>query len=63
MFAAASLEALINEVTDLAQIELQEGGGDELLQAFVDAISEAEESRVSVGLKFTISSIVLTGRS
>ncbi|HVS88590.1 MAG TPA: hypothetical protein VHF01_10275 [Candidatus Acidoferrum sp.] len=63
VFAAASLEALINEVTDLAEIELQEGGGDKLLQAFVDAISEAEESRVSVGLKFIISSIVLTGRS
>ncbi len=63
VFSAASLEALINEVTDLAELELQAGGGNELLQAFVDAVSEAEESRVSVTLKFIISSIVLTGRS
>jgi hypothetical protein len=63
VFAAASLEALVNEVTDLAQLELQAGGGDNLLQAFVDAASEAEESRVPVSLKFIISSIVLTGRS
>jgi hypothetical protein len=63
VFAAASLESLINEVTDLAELQLQVGGADDLLQAFVDAASEAEESRVSVTLKFIISSIVLTGRS
>jgi hypothetical protein len=63
VFAAASLEALINEVLELAEIEIQDGGGDKLLQAFVDVLSEAEESRSSIALKFALSSIVLRGRS
>lgn len=62
VFAAASLEALINEVTELVDIEVQHGNNDELLQAFVEAMLEVERSRGSTHLKFIIASTILSRR-
>lgn len=63
VFAAASLEALINEVTELVDIEVQHGNNDELLQAFVEAMLEVERSRGSTHLKFIIASTILSRRT
>ena len=61
VFAAASLEALMNEVAELADVEVCAGNTDELLQAFAESMLEAERSRGSVHLKFIVASTVLAG--
>jgi hypothetical protein len=68
VFAAASLEALINEVSELADLEVQaatqddQRDNDEVLRAFAEAMSEAERSRGSIQLKFIVASLILKGR-
>ena len=62
VFATVSLEALINEVTELAALEIaeQENSDPELL-SFVEVIDEIERSRGSTRLKFLLASSVLGG--
>ena len=64
VFAAVSLEALINEVTELAALEIaeQENSDPELL-SFVEVIDEIERSRGSTRLKFLLASSVLGGET
>lgn len=64
VFAAVSLEALINEVTELAALEIaeQENPDPELL-SFVEVIDEIERSRGSTRLKFLLASSVLGGET
>ncbi len=68
VFSAASLEALVNEVTCEAEIEVRSARADgplqsweELLEAFVEAMLEVERSRGSTQLKFIVASRVLAG--
>ena len=67
VFAAASLEALINEVSELAELEVQvateddQRDEDEPLRAFAGAMSEIERSRGSIQLKFIVASLILKG--
>jgi hypothetical protein len=68
VFAAASLEALINEVSELAELEVQVAtendrrDSDEPLRAFAEAMSEVERSRGTIQLKFIVASLILKGR-
>ena len=68
LLSAASLEALVNEVTCEAEIEVRLARAEgplepllEVLEAFVEAMSEAERSRGSTQLKYIIASRVLGG--
>ncbi len=62
VFAAVSLEALINEVFELAALEIAEQESpDRQLLSFVELIDEIERSRGSTRLKFLLASSVLRG--
>jgi len=62
VFAAASVEALINEVAELADIEVRLGYEDVRLRTFVEAIYGLESSRGSTQLKFVVASALLGDR-
>jgi hypothetical protein len=63
VFAAVSLEALVNEVLELASIEIAEDERpDPQLHSFVDALDEIERSRGSIRLKYLVASSVLRGQ-
>jgi hypothetical protein len=63
VFAAVSLEALVNEVLELASIEIAEDEKpDPQLHSFVEALDEIERSRGSSRLKYLVASCVLRGK-
>jgi len=68
VFAAASIEALMNEVTEWVDFEIpeEEDAGDRIIpevKAFSGVIKEAEQCRVPLGVKFLLASALLTGHS
>ncbi len=60
VFAAASLEAFINELTEAALRRYSESP--ESIQSFATLLNEVEESRGSTRLKFQLGWAILTGK-
>jgi hypothetical protein len=60
VFAAASLEAFLNESAYLAE---NIRGAPPIVSAFAQVMADAEESRVQIQSKFQLGSLVLTGRT
>jgi len=60
VFAAASLEALLNESAYLA--EQQEAAEPAVVTAFAQVMDEAEESKAQIQSKFQLAYLVLTGK-
>jgi hypothetical protein len=63
VFAAISLEAFINEAQEIADSSLKEGDSHpSQVVAFASVLNEAERSRASATLKFTLASALLSGQ-
>lgn len=65
IFSASSLEAFINELPDLAVIDLEHSDNNQtkLVKSFVNVMNEIEESRGSTRLKFLQTHLIFTGIS
>jgi hypothetical protein len=60
VFAAASLEAFLNESVYLAE---NIRGGPPIVSAFAQVMADAEESKVQIQSKFQLGSLVLTSKT
>ena len=60
VFAAASLEAFLNESVYLAE---NIRGGPPIVSAFAQVMADAEESKVQIQSKFQVGSLVLTSKT
>ncbi len=60
VFAAASLEAFLNESVYLAE---NTGGAQPIVSTFAQVMADAEESKAQIQAKFQLGNLVLTGKS
>jgi hypothetical protein len=63
VFAAASLEALLNEAAYLAELDLHKAVEPGVVSAFVQMMDEAEESKAQIQSKFQLARLALTGKA
>jgi hypothetical protein len=65
IFSASSLEAFINELPDLASIDIKYSNNDQskLIKSFIAIMNEIEDSRGSTRLKFLQTHLILAGTS
>jgi|SRR6266849_463517 len=63
VFAAASLEALLNEAAYLAELDLPNAVEPGIISAFVQIMEEAEESKAQTQSKFQLAHLAMTGKA
>src|SRR3984957_13601214 len=63
VFAAASVEAFLNESAFLAKNKARISEEPPIVSAFAQVMDEAEESRIQIQSKFQLGNLVLTGKT
>ena len=63
VFAAASLEAFLNESAYLAERKAHTSAEPPIVSSFAQVMEEAEESRASIQSKFQLGNLVLAGKT
>jgi hypothetical protein len=63
LFSAATLEAYINELTELASISNSPKLNDEIIKQFLNVVSELEKSNESTRLKILFAKYIFTNQS